>query len=93
MNSFYELILLIFRTTNINIHFIFRLYKFCFNHFEKIRKIMRKNIYLYKIVIIKIYETIEIKFKKYYFKIKKSDLIYDSINILNFISKLNLYKI
>ena len=54
---------------------------------------MRKSIYLYKIIIIKICETIEIEFKKYYFKTKKNnDLIYNFANILNFISKLNLYK-
>ena len=92
MNSFYELTLLVSRITNANIHLIFWLYEFCFNYLEKTKKIIRRNTCLYKVIIIKICETIEIKLKKYDFK-KKSNLIYNFVNILNFISKLNLYKI
>ena len=91
LKSFYELTLLVSRTTNVNIYLIFRLYEFYFNYFEKTKKIIRKNICSYKIIIIKICEIIKINFKKYYFK--KKDLIYNFVHILNFISKLNLYKI
>ncbi len=91
--SFYKLILIVFKTTNVNIHLKSRLFNALFNYFDAVKRIIRNNAYSLKTLIIKICELISIKLAKYYSKIKnKDELIYNLAIILDFIQKLNLYR-
>jgi len=91
--SFYKLILIVFKTTNVNIHLKSRLFNALFNYFDVVKRIIRNNAYSLKTLIIKICELISIKLAKYYSKIKnKDELIYNLAIILDFIQKLNLYQ-
>ena len=93
LNSLYELILLISRTINANVHLKFRLYDKFFEHFNKIETTIQRNNCFFKIIIVKACEAIIEKFVKYYFKTKnKNDTIYNIANILNFTCKLKFYK-
>ena len=66
----------------------FYLFDVYFDQINNIEKKIRINNYFYKQVIFKINDLTSDKFIKYYFKTKsRNDLIYNFINILNFISK------
>jgi len=90
---FYELILIVFRTINVNMHLKSRLFNALFNYFDVVKKIIRNNAYSSKTFVIKACELTFTKLAKYYFKIKsKNELIYNLVIILNFTQKLNLYR-
>jgi hypothetical protein len=83
--SFYELILIVFKTTNVNIHLEFRLFNALFNYFDVVKRIIRDNACFSKTLVIKVCELTFTKFVKYYFKTKsKNELIYNFDIILNF---------
>jgi len=82
--SFYELILIVSRTTNVDMQLKFRLFDALFNYFDVVERIIRDNVCFSKTFVIKAYELISIKFAKYYFKIKnKNKLIYNLVIILD----------
>ncbi len=81
---FYKLILIVSRTTNINMHLKFRLFDAFFNHFNIVKRIIRDNAYYLKILIIKACKLIFTKLAKYYSRIKNKDkLIYNLVIILD----------
>ncbi len=83
--SFYKLILIVFKTTNVNINLKFRLFNILFNYFDAIKRIIRDNACFSKTLVIKACELIFTKFAKYYFKTKSKDkLIYNLVMILDF---------
>ncbi len=43
LNSFYELTLIVFKITNVNIHLKVRMFNALFNHFNAIKMIIRNN--------------------------------------------------
>jgi len=91
--SFYKLISIVFKTTNMNIYLKFRLFNALFNYFNIVERIIRDNACLSKILVIKVCKLIFTKLAKYYLKIKnKNKLIYNFVIILDFIQKLNLYR-
>ncbi len=82
--SFYKLILIVFKTTNVNIHLEFRLFDALFNYFNIVERVIRDNAYSSKTLVIKVCELTFTKFAKYYSKIKnKNELIYNLVIILN----------
>jgi len=84
--SFYKLILIVFRTTNVNMHLEFWLFNALFNYFNVVKKVIRNNAYFSKTLVIKACELTFTKLAKYYFKIKnKDELIYNLVIILDFI--------
>ena len=95
LNFIYEFILIVSRTINIEIHLKFRLYDVFLNHLNIIeKKIVNRLLDDMKKLIVKVCETINQNFSKYYFKIEnKNDLIYNLVNILNSIIKTNIYEI
>jgi len=83
--SFYKLILIVFKITNVNMHLKFWLFKKIFNFFNIVKKIIYDNAYFSKTLIIKTCKFIFIKLAKYYFKTKNKDkLIYNFVIILEF---------
>ena len=93
LNFIYEFILIVSRTINIEIYLKFRLYDAFFDHLNIIeKKIVNRLSNDMKRLIVKICETINQQFSKYYFKIEnKNNLIYNFANILNSIMKTNIY--
>jgi len=82
---FYKLILIVSKTTNVNIHLKFRLFNAFFNYFDAIKRIIRNNACFLKTFVIKACELAFTKLAKYYFKTKnKDELIYNFVIILNF---------
>ena len=93
LNSLYELILIISRTANADIHLEFRIYNAIFEHFDAIKEIMSESTYLYKNIINTTCDKAITKTKKYYSRTEdKKDLLYNLTAILNSINKLNMYK-
>jgi len=93
LQSFYKLILIVYKTININIHLNFRLFDALFNYFNVVKKVVCDNVYFLKTLIIKACELINTKLAKYYFKIMNKDkLIYNFVIIVDFTQKLNLYQ-
>ncbi len=91
--SFYKLILIVSRTTNVDIHLKFRLFNALFNYFDIVKKIIRDNACSLKTLVIKACELIFTKLAKYYSKIdNKDELIYNLVIILDSTQKLNLYR-
>ncbi len=91
--SFYKLILIVFRTINVNMHLKFRLFDALFNYFDVVKIIIRNNACSSKTLVIKACELTFTKFAKYYSKIKsKDELIYNLVIILDLTQKLNLYR-
>ncbi len=43
LNPFYELTLIVFKITNVNIHLEFRMFNALFNHLNAIKMIVRNN--------------------------------------------------
>ncbi len=46
--SFYELILIVSKTTNVGIHLKFRLFNALFNYFDVVERIIRNNACFFK---------------------------------------------
>ncbi len=91
--SFYKLILIVFRTTNVDMHLKFRLFNALFNYLNVVKRIIHNNACFLKTFIIKVCELVFTKLAKYYSKIKnKDELIYNFVIILDFTQKLNLYQ-
>ncbi len=91
--SFYELTLIVFRTTNVDMQLEFRLFDALFNYFDIVKRIICDNACSLKTFIIKTCELTFTKLAKYYFKFKsKNELIYNFVMILDFTQKLNLYQ-
>ncbi len=91
--SFYKLILIVFKTINVNMHLEFRLFNALFNYFDIVKRIIRNNACFSKTLVIKACELTFTKLAKYYFKIKnKNKLIYNLVIIVDFTQKLNLYQ-
>ena len=89
---FYKLILIVFKSINVNMHLKFRLFNALFNYFNVVERIIHNNACFLKTLVIKACELIFTKLAKYYFKTKdKDELIYNLAIILDFIQKLNLY--
>jgi len=83
--SFYKLILIVFRTINVNMHLEFRLFDALFNYFNVVERVIRNNAYFSKTLVIKVCDSISTKLAKYYSKIKnKNELIYNFLIILDF---------
>jgi len=94
LNPLYELILIVFKTTNINIHLRFRLFNALFNYLNIVKKVIHNNVCSFKALVIKTCELTSTKLAKYYFKIEnKNELIYNLAIILDSTQKLNLYQI
>jgi len=92
LNSFYELILIVSRITNVNIHLRFRLFNALFNYLNIVEKVIRNNVCSFKALVIKACELASTKLAMYYSKIKsKDELIYNFAMILDSTQKLNLY--
>ncbi len=93
LNSFYECILIVSRTTNVNIQLRFRIFNALFNHLKDVKKFIKRSINSLSAIIIKACEKALTKLTKYYFKIENSgETIYNIANILNSTMKLSLYK-
>ncbi len=91
--SFYKLILIVFKTINVNMHLKFWLFNALFNYLDIIEKIICDNACFSKTLVIKVCKLIFTKLAKYYFKTKsKDELIYNLVIILDFTQKLNLYR-
>jgi hypothetical protein len=90
---FYELTLIVSRTTNVDMHLEFRLFNALFNYFDVVERIIRNNACSSKTLVIKACELAFTKLAKYYSKTKSKDkLIYNLAIILDFTQKLNLYR-
>ncbi len=84
--SFYKLILIVFKTINVNMHLKFWLFNALFNYLDIIEKIICDNACFLKTLVIKACELTFTKLAKYYFKIDdKNKLIYNLVIILDFI--------
>ncbi len=65
-----------------------------FNYFKYLEKIIRVNVYSLTNIIIKTCNKASTKLAKYYLKIEKLDnILYSFVNILDFMQKVNLYKL
>ena len=92
-DKFYEIILIVSRTSNSSVHLKFRIFDVMFNHIQKIENIFQKNHYFYRDFVFKVCEVANIKLDKYYNRIwEKREIIYNLANILNSSQKLKLYK-
>jgi len=94
INFFYKFILIVLRTINTNIYLEFRIFNAIFNYLKYLKKIIRINIYSSTNIVIKIDNKVSTKLAKYYLRIKELDnILYNFVNILDFIQKANLYKL
>ncbi len=61
--SFYKLILIVFRTINVNMHLEFRLFNALFNYFNVVERVIRNNAYFsYQSLRVNFYKTREVLF-------------------------------
>ncbi len=82
------------QTINTNIYLEFRVFNTIFNYFKYLKKIIKINIYFLKDIVFKVCNKISTKFAKYYLRTKKlNNILYNLINILDFIQKISLYKL
>jgi len=94
LNFFYKYILIVLQTINTNIYLEFRVFNTIFNYLEYLKKIIRVNIYCLTNIVIKICNKASTKLAKYYSRTKELDnILYNFVNILDFIKKINLYKL
>jgi len=94
LNSFYKYTLIVLQTINTNIYLKFRVFNTIFNHPKYLEKIIRVNNYFSTNIVIKIYNKVSTKFAKYYSRIKElNNILYNLVNILNFMQKINFYKL
>jgi len=93
LQSFYKLILIVSRITNVSIYLSFRLFDALFNYFNVVEEVVRNNVCPSKALVIKACELTFTKLAKYYSKIEnKGELIYNFVMILDSTQKLNLYR-
>ena len=93
LQPFYEITLLISRTTNVRVHLAFRLYGALFDHLERVEQEVRRSNYSAKEAILLAYSKANSKLAKYYSRTEgKGGLIYNLANILDPTVKLNLYR-
>jgi len=94
VNFFYKYTLIVLRTINTNIYLEFRILNAIFIYLKYLKKIIRINIYSSTNIVIKIDNKVSTKLAKYYLRIKELDnILYNFVNILDFIQKANLYKL
>ncbi len=87
LNSFYELILIVFRIINVNIHLKFRMFDALFNHLNVIKTIVHNNACTSQALVFQACKLTFNKLAKYYFKMKnKDELIYNLTMILDTLS-------
>ena len=65
-DKFYEIILIVFQTSNSNVHLRFRIFDVMFNHLQEIENIFQKSCYRYRNFVLATYETANKKLDKYY---------------------------
>jgi len=86
LNSFYKCILIVLRTTNINIYLRFRIFDAIFNYLEHLKKTIEINVCFLTKIVTKVCNKVLTKLAKYYSKTKIFDnTLYNLVNILNFI--------
>ncbi len=84
LNSFYECILIISRTINIDIHLRFRIFDAMFNYFKHLKKTIKINVCSLTKIVTRVCNKASTKFAKYYSKTKKfNNTLYNFVNILN----------
>ena len=66
LNKFYEIILIVSRTSNSSVHLKFRIFDIMFNHFQEIKNIFQKSNYYYRNFVFAAYKAANKKFDKYY---------------------------
>ena len=88
------MILIVSRTVNADIYLEFRIYNAIFEYFESIKEIISESTYFYKDIINTACDKVIAKTEKCYLRTEDKDgLLYNLVVILNFINKLNMYKI
>ena len=65
-DKFYEVILIVFRTSNSNVHLEFCIFDIIFDHIQEIENIFQENHYFYRDFVFKVCEAASIKLDKYY---------------------------
>jgi len=94
LNFFYKYTFIVSRTINTNIYLKFRIFDIIFNYFYYLKKTITNYSCSLKEIILKICKKVLTKFVKYYLKTKKlNKILYDFVNILDFIQKVSFYKI
>ena len=68
-NKFYEITLIVFPTSNSNVHLKFRIFDVIFDHFQEIENIFQKSHYYYRNFVLAIYKVANKKLDKYYNRI------------------------
>ncbi len=82
------------QTINTDIYLEFRVFDTIFNYLKYLEKIIRINIYFSKNIVFKICNKVSTKFAKYYSRTEKLDsILYNLVNILNFMQKISFYKL
>ena len=93
LKTFYEITLIVFQITNVNVQIEFIVFNVLYDYFDFIVELMRLNQFSNKTLFLIVCEKIIKKFKKYYVKtINENKKIYSFINILNLINKLSFYE-
>jgi len=93
LNFFYECILIVLRTTNINIYLKFRIFDAIFNYLEYLKKTIKINVCFLIKIVTKVCNKVLTKLAKYYSKTKElNNTLYNVVNILNSTQKLSFYK-
>jgi len=91
---FYKCTLIVLQTININIYLEFWVFNTIFNYLKYLGKTIKINIYFSINIVIKICNKVSTKLAKYYSRIEKLDnILYNLINILDFMQKVSLYKL
>jgi len=91
LNFFYKYILIILQTINTNIYLEFQVFNTIFNYLNYLKKIIKVNIYFLTNIVIKICNKASTKSIKYYSRTKELDnILYNFVNILDFIKKKSL---
>ena len=68
-DKFYEVTLIISRTSNSSVHLRFRIFDVMFDHIQEIENIFQENRYFYRDFVFKACEAANIKLDKYYNRI------------------------
>ena len=94
LNFFYKYIFIVLQTINTSIYLEFRVFNAIFNYLKYLKKIIRINIYFSKNIVFKVCNKVSTKLAKYYLKTKElNNTLYNFVNILDFIQKINFYKL
>jgi len=91
---FYKYTFIVLQTINTSIYLEFRVFNAIFNYLKYLKKIIRINIYFSKNIVFKVCNKVSTKLAKYYLKTKElNNTLYNFVNILDFIQKINFYKL